>query len=122
MILEKIAQTSQSLKKSIIETFKLLLSFKWYVILYLLYISIYIFALIYSPEESHPIYRAEATNNDWRYTNQEVYIGSLKLELLNICLIFLLAVSYMKRHSSLAKILLLLPIFYSILVSGINYN
>ena len=111
-----------NIKEYFKETFKLLWKFKWYVILYFLYISIYIAALIYSPEQNHPIYKAEATINDWRYTNQKVYIGSLKLELLNICLVFLLAVAYMKKHPFLAKLLLLLPIFYSIWVSMINYN
>jgi len=111
-----------NIKKYFKETFKLLWNFKWYVIFYFLYISIYVAALIYSPEEGHPIYKAEATNNDWKYINPKVYIGSLKLELLNICLIFLLAVTYMKKHPFFSKLLLLLPIFYSIFVSAINYN
>ena len=111
-----------NIKEYFNETFKLLWKFKWYVVFYFIYISIYIIALIYSPEESHPIYTAEATNNDWKYTNQKVYISSMKLELLNICLIFLLAVTYMKKHPFFAKLLLLFPIFYSIYVSAINYN
>lgn len=111
MILEKIAQTSQSLKKSIIETSKLLWSFKWYILVYLMFVIMMFDGYLNPPAKDSPIWGAEATKGDWMYFNQEVYIGSFKQSLISIMLFFFIGTSNMRNHPLLAKIIFLSPLF-----------
>lgn len=111
-----------AIKQHVIQTSKLLWSFKWSVLIYWFYIGAHIAALFDVPAENSPIYNAEAISGDWKYTNPDVYLGCMELKLFNIGLIFLLAVAYMPKHSFLARLLLLLPVFYDITATFVNYN
>jgi len=102
-------------KQAISDTFKLLWSFKWYVGLYLLYYIISIISLFDIPAADDKIFHAEATSQIWPYTNQEVYIGSLRLEIIILSLLFLLGTSNMRNHPLLAKIIFLSPWVYMII-------
>ena len=55
------------------------------------------------------IFKAEAFHDAWNYTNQKVYIESMKLGLIISCLIFLLGISNMKNHPRIAKLIFLSP-------------
>ena len=97
MFLEKIKQVVGG-------TFRLLCQFKWYVLIYMICYIIYILALLDPPAVDDRIFFAEETSLNWVYTNQQVYIGSLKLEIIILSLIFLLATSNMRNHPLLAKV------------------
>ena len=114
MFKEKIRQTMS-------QTFKLLWSFKWYVGLYRLYYIINIISLFDIPVADDKIFQAEATSRIWSYTNQEVYIGSLRLEIIILSLLFLLGTSNMRNHPLLAKIIFLSPWVYMIIFPGILF-
>lgn len=105
MLLEKI-------KQSIAETFKLIWQFKWYVGLYLIYFIINICSLFNIPAADDKIFHTEATSQLWSYTNQEVYIGSLRLEIIILSLLFLLGTSNMRNHPILAKLIFLSSLFF----------
>lgn len=100
-------------KQAILDTFKLLWSFKWYVGLYLLYYIISIISLFDIPAADDKIFHAEATSQIWPYTNQEVYIGSLRLEIIILSLLFLLGTSNMRNHPKIAKFIFILPWIYA---------
>ena len=106
MLQEKIRQTMS-------QTFKLLWSFKWYVGLYLLYYVINIISSFNIPAADDKIFHAEATSQIWSYTNQEVYIGSLRLEIIILSLLFLLGTSNIRNHPKIAKFIFLLPWIYA---------
>ena len=106
MLLEKI-------KQSIAGTFKLIWQFKWYVGLYLIYFIINISSLFNIPAADDKIFHTEATSQLWSYTNQEVYIGSLRLEIIILSLLFLLGTSNMRNHPKTAKFIFILPWIYA---------
>ena len=108
-------------RQAISDTFKLLWSFKWYVGLYLLYYIINIISLFDIPVADDKIFQAEATSRIWSYTNQEVYIGSLRLEIIILSLLFLLVTSNMRNHPLLAKIIFFSPWVYMIICLGILF-
>lgn len=111
----------EKIKQSVSQTFKLLWQFKWYVGLYLLYYIINIISLFDIPVADDKIFQAEATSQIWSYTNQEVYIGSLRLEIIILSLLFLLGTSNMRNHPLLAKIIFLSPWVYMIICLGILF-
>ena len=109
----------EKIEQSVKEMFKLLWSFKWCVGLYLLYYIINIISLFDIPAAEDRIFHAEATSQIWSYTNQEVYIGSLRLEIIILSLLFLLGTSNMRNHPLLAKTIFLSPWVYMIICLGI---
>ena len=113
MFQDKVKQSGQILKQNLTETFKLLWSFKWYVGLYLSYYIISIISLFDIPAADDKIFHAEATSQIWSYTNQNVYIGSLKLEIIILSLLFLLGTSNMRNHPKIARFIFILPWIYA---------
>ena len=110
MTFRKIMESAiQVVAKNITETFKLLWSFKWYVGLYLIYYFLCISLFFEIPEADDPIFRAEATSQLWYYTNQEVYVGSLKMKVSILSFLFLLGTSNMRNHPKIAKFIFILP-------------
>ena len=99
----------EKIRQSITETFKLLGQFKWYIVGYLIYYSMFIVEYLKPPAADDNIFHAEATSQIWSYTNQEVYIGSLRLEIIILSLLFLLGTSNMRNHPRLAKIIFASP-------------
>ena len=102
MLQEKIRQT-------ISQTFKLLLQFKWYIVGYLIYYSIFIVEYFNPPAADDPILNYEYTHGAWNYINQEVYIHSMKLYSIIDTLIFFIGTSNMRNHPKIAKIIFLSP-------------
>ena len=102
---------NNSIKKQIMDTVKLLWSFKWYISVYLLFFLIMFAEYLNPPTADDKIFHAEATSQNWLYTNQEVYIGSLRQGLIAIILLFLVGTSNMRNHPMLSKIIFLLPLF-----------
>ena len=103
----------EKIRQAMSQTFKLLWSFKWYVGLYLLYYIINIISLFDIPVADDKIFQTEATSRIWSYTNQEVYIGSLRLEIIILSLLFLLGTSNIRNHPKIAKFIFLLPWIYA---------
>ena len=92
------------------QTFKLLWQFKWYIVGYLIYYSIFIVEYFNPPEKDALIWGSEATEGAWNYVNQEVYIGSMRNNLTIFLLLFLIGTSNMRNHPMLAKIIFLSPL------------
>ena len=99
------------IKETIISTYNLLKSFKWYVGFNLFFVILVAANYIDRPAKDDPIFSAEAVSKNWQYTNQEVYIGFLQILLIIYILWFLLATSNMRNHPRLAKLLFLIPWF-----------
>lgn len=105
----------EKIKQSISETFKLLYKFKWYIASYLIYFIINICSLFNIPAEDDKVFHTETASQLWSYTNQKVYIGSLKLEILILILLFFIGTSNMRNHPLLAKTIFLSPWMYMII-------
>ena len=112
---KKMQYIAISLKHNMMETFKLLWQFKWYIIVYLLFYYIIIMEYLDPPAKDSPIWGSEAMAGDWRYINQEVYIGSMKNVLMELLLLFLIGTSNMRNHPLLAKFIFLFPLVALIL-------
>ena len=112
---KKMRYIAISLKHNMMETFKLLWQFKWYIIVYLLFYYIIIMEYLDPPAKDSPIWGSEAMAGDWRYINQEVYIGSMKNVLMELLLLFLIGTSNMRNHPLLAKFIFLFPLVALIL-------
>lgn len=108
-IKEAIGSYKTRLWKYYLSLSELLWSFKWYVIFYLVYVSLVVMELMNPPAANDPIFRCEETSDAWNYESQRVYIGSLKIGLYSDILLFLLAASNMKNHPKIAKFLFLWP-------------
>lgn len=102
-----------TVEKSITVTFKLIWQFKWYAGLYLIYFIINIGSLLNIPTADDKIFNTEATSQLWYYTNQEVYVGSLRLEIIILTLLFLLGTSNIRNHPKIAKFVFILPWIYA---------
>jgi hypothetical protein len=98
------------IKETIISTYNLLKSFKWYVGFNLFFIVMIADEYVNPPAKDDPIFSAEAFSQDWEYTNQEIYVETSKLLLIIYILWFLLATSNMRNHPWLAKLLFLMPL------------
>lgn len=104
-----------TVEKSITVTFKLIWQFKWYAGLYLIYFIINIGLLLNIPTADDKIFNTEATSQLWYYTNQEVYVGSLRLEIIILTLLFLLGTSNIRNHPKIAKFVFILPWIYAVM-------
>lgn len=98
-----------TLKNTLIATKKTLWPFKWYILFYWLFGSIFLGAYLNPPEKNSPLWGAEATEGNIYYLNQEIYIEGMKSACIIILLFFLLATSNIKNHPRLAKWMLLSP-------------
>ena len=103
-------QLLQTLK----ETKKTLWPFKGTIFFYWLLAFLPFYEWLNPPKNDDPIFKAEATRDVWNYLNQEVYVASLKLEWVIVVLLFFLAISNIKNHPKLARILLLFPWIYAL--------
>ena len=99
----------EKIKQSVSETLKLLWQFKWYIVGYLTYYSIFVLEYFNPPAADDPILNYEYTRGAWNYINQEVYIHSMKLYSIIDTLIFLIGTSNMRNHPLLAKSIFLSP-------------
>ena len=99
----------EKIKQSVSQTFKLLWQFKWYIVGYLIYYSIFIVEYFNPPAADDPILNYEYTHGAWNYINQEVYIHSMKLYSIIDTLLFFIGTSNMRNHPLLAKIIFLSP-------------
>ena len=106
----------ENIKNSIIETYKLLCQFKWYILFYLIFISLIIYDILNPPAEDSPLWGSDALLDNWVYTNRDVYIGNSYYPLTIALLLFFLGTSNLRNHPLLARIIFLLP-----LLRGITY-
>ena len=100
-----ISQIKQTFKDTI-QTIK---PFKWSVFFHLLYLFLFVYDYLNPPAKDDPILGYEYSKGAWNYINQEVYIGTYRLFLTIVILIFLLGLSNMKNHPKLARFILLYP-------------
>ena len=98
------------IKETIISTYNLLKGFKWYVGFNLFFVFVIADEYFNPPAKDDPIFSAEAFSQYWEYTNQEVYVETSRLLLIIYILCFLLAISNMRNHPRLAKLLFLMPL------------
>ena len=99
----------QSIKQTFKDTLKTLWPFKWSVFFHLLYLFMWVLVYLDPPAKDDPILGYEYSKGAWNYINQEVYIGTHRLFLTIVILIFLLGLSNMKNHPKLARFILLYP-------------
>lgn len=109
MFHEKIKSAAKTIQQSSKETLKLLWQFKWYICVYVLFYLCYVMEYFSPPGKDSPMWSADAMKGDWVYTNQEVYIGSLKTALVELFFLFLIGTSNMRNHPILAKLIFLSP-------------
>lgn len=109
------------IKYSMVETCRLLWQFKWYIAIYPLIFICLIHEYFYPPAKDDPIFGSEAMSYAWNYVSQEVYIGSLKNDLIFWLCYFLLGTSNMRNHPLLAKFIFLLPLLWGILRLTIEF-
>ena len=103
------------MKLNVIETFKLLFRFKWYVLIYLIFYFILLFGYLNPPQVDDPIFNFAFNNGLWYYANQKVYIGSMKDDLIIFLLLFLIATSNMRNHPKLAKFIFISPLVFGVI-------
>ena len=101
----------EKIKQSVSQTFKLLWQFKWYIVGYLIYYSIFIVEYFNPPAADDPILNYEYTHGAWNYINQEVYIQSCKYGLVISLLFILLGISNMRYNPKIAKLVFLFPLY-----------
>ena len=106
-----------SLKKQMIEIYKTLYPFKWYLFVYWIFSGVFFLMYLNPPAPNDPIFKAEETRHIWYYTNQEIYIEAARLYSVIVTLIFLVVLSNIKHHSKLAKFVCLIPLLYF----GLNF-
>ena len=99
----------QSIKQTFRDTIQTIKPFKWSVFFHLLYLFIWVLGYFNPPAKDDPILGYEYSKGAWNYINQEVYIGTYRLFLIIVILIFLLGLSNMKNHPKLARFILLYP-------------
>ena len=99
----------EQLKTTLVESKKTLAPFKWSIGFYVLFLMWFVFQYIDAPRKDDPIFKCEETANLWYFTNYEVYIGSYKQFLTILFFIFFLALSNIKNHPRLARLILLSP-------------
>lgn len=100
---------AQYAKQWVVESLKLMKNFKWGIGSYCFYFWILLSEYFNPPAVDDPIFRAEAFRNLWAYTNYEVYMGSLVVDLKYACIFFLFAASNMRNHPKLATFLFWSP-------------
>lgn len=99
----------QKIRQFLIDSKNLLWPFKWYILCYSGYMCLQFHDMVYSIKPNDPMFNSEAFHDAWEYVNYDVYIHSGRLYLLIYILILLLAISNMKNHPKLAKLILLFP-------------
>ncbi len=98
----------EKIKKEFTDVAKLLWSFKWYILAYLpIFVSLF-HAYFYPLPENELSFKYR-TDSCWKYTNQEFYIESVKIGIIQYALGFLLAISNMRNHPRIAKLIFLSP-------------
>lgn len=102
------------IRHSLTETFSLLWQFKWYIAIYPLVFVCLLLEYFYPPAPDDPIFGSEATRDTWCYISQEVYVASLKEDIILILCYFLLGTSNMRNHPLLAKFIFLFPLLYGL--------
>ena len=100
------------LKDHFIETKKTIAPFKWYICFHLIFVSIFIIDYFNPPAKDDPILAYEYSRGAWNYINQEVYIESARMFLIILILIFLFALSNIKNHPKLAKMIFIYPLIW----------
>ncbi len=102
-------------KVNIIEALKLLFKFKWYVLVYLIFYFMLFFEYLNPPTTDDPIFKFAYNGGLWYYANQEVYIGSMRDDLIIFLCIFLIGTSNMRNHPKLAKIIFISPLIFGVI-------
>ena len=97
------------IKQTFKDTVQTIKPFKWSVFFHLLYLFPIVCDYLDPPAKDDPILGYEYSKGAWNYINQEVYIGTYRLFLTIIILMFLLGLSNMKNHPKLARFILLYP-------------
>ena len=108
-LMQQVKTFLNQLKTTLVESKKTLAPFKWSIGFYVLLMAIIFNEWINPPHKDDQIFKAEETSVFWNYTNQDVYVGAIKLECIIVVLIFFLALSNIKNHPRLARLILLSP-------------
>ena len=98
------------LKHHFLETKKTISPFKWSIFFYLIFVIIFIADYFDPPAKDDPIFMYEYSKGAWNYINQEIYLESYKIYLVNLILIFFLGTSNIKNHPWIARVILLFPL------------
>lgn len=102
------------IKEWITETLRLMKNFKWIIGFYIFYLALFLVIYFDPPAVEDPIWRAEAVRSSWEYTNQAVYLGSVRDEIRFYFVLFFLATSNMRNHPRLARLFFLYPVFFMV--------
>ena len=105
---KKMRYIAISLKHNMMETFKLLWQFKWYVVPYMLfYFYLGVNYIIPSPK-NYCIWN----NEIWYHYDKKIYLEITKLMLMIFALLFLLGTSNMRNHPLIAKLIFLSSFYF----------
>ena len=107
----------QKIRQFVIDSKHLLWPFKWYILFYIGYLFLQFSDMFDPTNPDDPIFNSEAMHDSWEYTNYEVYTKSGQLYFWINILIFFLALSNIRNHPKLAKLILISPLIF--LVCGL---
>lgn len=101
MFKEAIIKIKTNIRQSISDTFKLLWQFKGYIMIYMVPYLYYSCVATSASKKHYFIWQ------DWHPFDRDIYLGTGRLLLTIVTLLFFLAISNMRNHPLLAKIILL---------------
>ena len=99
-----------NIKTEIIETIKLLLQFKWYIILYILFYGIILINYLFPSPKNYFLWF------DWCEYTQEIYLETTKLLLIIFLLLFFIGTSNMRNHPIIAKLIFLSSLWFGAVI------
>lgn len=101
--METVQKFINDTKQAVVESFKLLWRFKWYILPYVIFYS-YLWLNYMSPS---PKNYCLWNNEVWYNYNIQIYLAVTRLMLIIYALLFLIGTSNMRNHPRLAKLIFL---------------
>ena len=105
---EKLKQIMRLLKQNVVETFRLLWKFKWYIFPYMLFYAVLLMFYLSPSPKQYSIWK----NKVWYNYDTQSYLEITKLTMIIFLLTFFIGTSNMKNHPALAKLIFLSSLWF----------